>query len=127
MKRWSYLVVATVFVAAGIFSIALAQVDKITINNKYPNKLQTPVILSHKAHADYIACTQCHHTWKKEERKTPPKCTECHKADEIGEQKLKSVYHKQCQDCHKDFKKQGKKTGPTAKCSGCHRSPSKTK
>ncbi len=120
MKRWFYLVAAAAFVAAGIFSISLAQVDKITINNKYPNKMQSPVILSHKAHADYRACTECHHTWKKDERKTPQKCSECHKADDIGEKGLKSAYHKQCQDCHKDLKKQDKKTGPTARCSGCH-------
>lgn len=120
MRAWSYLVVAAAFAAAGIFSISLAQVDKITINNKYPDKLQAPVMLPHKVHADYIACIKCHHTWKKEERKTPQKCAECHKADDIGEKGLKSAYHKQCQDCHKDLKKQDKKTGPTARCSGCH-------
>ncbi|OGP53080.1 MAG: hypothetical protein A2Y65_11885 [Deltaproteobacteria bacterium RBG_13_52_11] len=102
----------------------MAQPDKVTIDNKYPNKLKGPVPLSHKLHASTVACTKCHHTWKKEERQTPQKCAECHKADDTGEKGLKRAYHKQCQDCHKDLEKQGKKTGPTVKCSGCH--PSKT-
>jgi hypothetical protein len=125
MKRWLYLMIAVAFLAGGILSIALAQPDKITIDNKYPNKLKGPVILSHKEHATYIACIKCHHTWKKEERQTPQKCAECHKADDTSEKGLKRIYHKNCQDCHKDLQKQGKKTGPTAKCSDCHASTAK--
>jgi hypothetical protein len=122
MKRWLYLIVALAFVAGGILSIALAQPDKVTINDQYPNKLKGPVTFNHKAHAEHIACTKCHHTWKKEERPTPQKCSECHKADDTSEKGLKRIFHKNCQDCHKDLEKQGKKTGPTAKCSDCHAS-----
>ena len=68
MKKWLYLIVAVAFVAGGIISIAIAQPDKVTIDNKYPKKLKCPVTLPHKAHADTIACTECHHTWKKEMR-----------------------------------------------------------
>ena len=125
MKKWLYLIVAVAFVAGGIISIALAQSDNVTIDNQYPKKLKKPVTLSHKAHADRIACTECHHTWKKEECDTPQKCAECHKAEDKGEQGLKRAYHQQCKDCHKDLERQGKKTGPTKKCSGCH--PSKAK
>ena len=124
MKKWLYLIIAVAFFA-GILSIALAQADKITINNKYPNKLKGPVPLSHKLHASTVACTKCHHTWKKEESKAPQNCAVCHKAADITEKGLKKAYHKQCQDCHKDLEKQGKKTGPTVKCSGCH--PDKAK
>jgi hypothetical protein len=122
MKRWLYLIIAVAFLAGGILSIALAQPDKVTIDNKYPNKLKGPVTFNHKVHAANIACTKCHHTWKKEESKTPPQCTQCHKADDTGEKALKRVYHKNCQDCHKDLEKQGKTTGPTVKCSDCHAS-----
>ena len=126
MKRWFILMIAVVFVAGGVLSIAIAQADKVTIDNTYPKKLKNPVTLPHKAHADKIAlCTECHHTWKKEASKTPQKCAECHKADDKGEKGLKRSYHKLCMDCHKGLKKQEKPTGPTTKCSGCH--PSKAK
>src|SRR4030043_1094242 len=92
MKRWLYLIIAVAFLAGGILSIALAQPDKVTIDNKYPNKLKGPVPLSHKLHASTVACTKCHHTWKKEERQTPQKCAECHKADDTGEKGLKRAY-----------------------------------
>jgi hypothetical protein len=126
MKRWLYLIVAMAFVAGGILSIALAQPDKVTIDNKYPTKIKGPVTFDHKAHSEHIACTKCHHTWKKEERQTPQKCAECHKADDTGDKGLKRVYHMQCQDCHKDLGKAGKKTGPTAKCSDCHAGTTKS-
>jgi hypothetical protein len=125
MKRWLYLIAAVAFVAGGIISIAIAQPDSVTIDNQYPKKLKNPVTLSHKAHADTIACTECHHTWKKEERATPQKCAECHKADDSGPKGLKNAYHKNCQTCHKDLEKQGKPTGPTTKCTACH--PSRAK
>jgi hypothetical protein len=126
MKRWFYLMVAVAFLAGGILSIALAQPDKVTIDNKYPKKLKGPVVLTHKLHASAAACTECHHEWKKEERPAPQKCATCHKADDTGEKGLKRVYHKNCQDCHKNLENQGKKTGPTTKCSGCHPSTTKT-
>lgn len=124
MKRWIYFMIAVAFLAGGILSIAIAQPDKVTIDNKYPKDLKSPVTFSHKGHADQIACTECHHTWKKEESKTPQKCAECHKADDMGEKGAKKAYHKQCwTGCHKDLEAQGKPTGPTKKCSECH--PSK--
>jgi hypothetical protein len=125
MKKWFYLIVAVAFVAGGIISIAIAQPDSVTIDNQYPKKLKNPVTLPHKAHADTIACTECHHTWKKEESATPQKCAECHKADETGEKGLKRAYHTQCQGCHRNLQKQEKPAGPTTKCTGCH--PSKAK
>lgn len=121
MKKWLYVMVAVAFLAGGILSLAIAQADKVTIDNKYPKKLKNPVTLSHKLHVDKgVACTECHHTWKKAESKTPQKCAECHKADDKGEKGLKRAYHKNCMDCHKALKKAGKPTGPTTKCSGCH-------
>jgi hypothetical protein len=124
MKKWLYLMVAVAFVAGGIISIAIAQPDKVTIDNKYPKKLKNPVCVPHKAHVDKgVACTECHHTWKKEESATPQKCAECHKAEDKGKTGLKSAYHTQCMGCHKALKKEGKPTGPTVKCSECH--PSK--
>lgn len=124
MKKWLYLLVAASFLAGGLLSIAVADSkDVMTIENKYPKRLKNPVAFPHKKHADAITCTECHHTWKKEERKTPQKCAECHKAEDKGEKGLKRSHHKNCMGCHKELKKQAKKTGPTTKCSGCH--PSK--
>jgi hypothetical protein len=124
MRKWFYLVVAVAFVAGGIISLAIAQPDSVTIDNQYPKKIKNPVALPHKAHVDKgIACTECHHTWKKEERETPQKCAECHKADDVYEKGLKRAYHTKCQGCHKDLKKQKKPAGPTTTCTGCH--PSK--
>jgi hypothetical protein len=122
MKRWLYLMVAVAFLAGGILGLALAQSDKVTINDKYPNKMKGPVTFNHKAHAAATDCTKCHHTWKKEASKTPQMCAECHKAADTSDKGLKKVFHKQCIDCHKDLQKQGKKTGPTTKCSDCHAS-----
>ncbi|OGP93950.1 MAG: hypothetical protein A2Z19_07890 [Deltaproteobacteria bacterium RBG_16_54_18] len=124
MKRWINSIVLIAFATATIIGIALAQPEKITINNKYPNKVQTPVVLSHKVHAAAAACNECHHTLKKgEQPATVQKCAECHKAADSGEKGLKKAYHSNCQDCHKKLAAEGKKTGPTVKCSGCH--PSK--
>lgn len=125
MKRWLYFIVVVVFLAGGIIGMALAQADKVTVDNKYPKKLKNPVTFNHKAHAAAAACTECHHEWKKEESKAPKKCAECHKATDTSEKGLKKIYHKNCIDCHKDLQKKGKKTGPTTKCSECH--PSKAK
>jgi hypothetical protein len=126
MKKWLYLMVAVAFVAGGIISLAIAQPDSVTIDNQYPKKLKGPVTLSHKLHIDKgVACTECHHTWKKEEMPAPQKCAECHKADDKGPTGLKNAYHKNCQDCHKELKKEGKPTGPTVKCSDCHASKEK--
>jgi hypothetical protein len=123
MKKWVYLIVAVAFVAGGIISIAIAQPDTVTIDNQYPKKLRGPVTMPHKAHVDKgLACTECHHTWKKEERDTPQKCAECHKADDTGGTGLKRVYHTKCQTCHKDLKREGKPAGPTVKCAECHAS-----
>jgi predicted CXXCH cytochrome family protein len=125
MKKWLYLMVAVAFLAGGILSLAVAQPDKVTIDDQFPNKMKGSVTFNHKVHAAAIECTKCHHTWKKEASKTPPKCTDCHKASDTSEKGLKRAYHKLCMDCHKDLKKQGKKTGPTTKCSECHASKGK--
>ena len=123
MNKWICLIVAAAFLGGALISIAVEQCpDVVKIENKYPRRLKTPVTLDHKKHvvANKIVCTECHHTWKEKERKTPQKCAECHKAKEKGKLGLKRAYHKQCYlDCHKNSKKAGKKAGPTL-CSGCH-------
>jgi len=125
MKRWFCFVLATAFLAGGVLSITIAQCgDVVTINNKYTKRLKAPVTFGHKKHADAIKCTECHHTWKKEEQKEPKKCGECHKEAAEGKKLgTKLAHHNQCMGCHKNLKSQGKKTGPTVKCSDCH--PSK--
>lgn len=66
MMRWGYLILSAAFLAGVLLSIAIAQSDVVTIENKYGKRLKSPVTLSHKKHADTITCTQCHHEWKKE-------------------------------------------------------------
>ena len=121
MNRWICLIVAAAFLAGGLISITSAQPDDvIKIENKYAKRLKTPVSFLHKKHADAITCTECHHKWKKEEKKTPQKCAECHKAEDKGKLGLKRSYHTNCMGCHKAAKAQGKKAGPTTKCNDCH-------
>lgn len=114
-----------VFVVGVVLAGGLPEMLK--IDNKYTNKKKGPVVLSHKKHAeDYkIACTECHHTWKKEEAKQPKKCASCHKEEKQGKVlSLKGAFHKNCMGCHRELKKQGKATGPTTKCTECHQKKS---
>ena len=121
MKRWYYPFLVLGLLAGGFLNLAFGQPDVLKIENKYTKRLKAPVALNHKKHAETMPCTECHHEWKKEERKDPQKCAECHK--EKGEEKvvgLKKAHHTTCQACHKALAAQGKKGGPTAKCSDCH-------
>lgn len=129
MKRWTFLLVAAAFVAGMLFTAAIAgEEGTVLIQNEYSKRLKNPVTLAHKKHAEElkISCTECHHAWKKEERKEPQKCAECHKEKQEGKAiGVKLAYHKQCMNCHKERQKEGKAAGPTTKCNDCH--PSKAK
>ena len=127
MKRGVYLFIAIAFLGGLLISVAIAEPgDTLLIQNEYTKRMKKPVTFTHKKHTeDYkIGCTECHHTWKKEEGKNPKKCAECHTEKAEGEKLgTKRAYHKQCMDCHKALKKESKPTGPTTKCTECH--PSK--
>lgn len=93
-------------------------IDVITINNEYPRKIKTPVILNHSEHnIDYgIECIECHHDIG--EGKDPRPCLNCHKINSVKILKLKNAYHKNCRDCHKEM-------GNNTKCSDCHKKEEK--
>lgn len=108
-----------------------------------------PVKLTHEKHnKEYkVACTECHHVYKKEGKKNintwkegdpTQKCVVCHfpdakKAKKKKVKKLQSAMHKNCKDCHKKIKKENKgkkkedqkKTGPIKKCKKCHQKKKK--
>ncbi len=124
-------------------------------NNGYKTKKgkkrdkKGPVKLTHEKHnKEYkVACTECHHEYKKEGKKNintwkegdpTKKCEECHFLDakKAKKKKVKSLnlaYHKNCKDCHKKIKKENKgkkkedqkKTGPVKKCKKCHQKKKK--
>ena len=116
-----YLLLVIWFLAGGFATISFAQPDILKIENKYTKRLKASVTLNHKKHADTISCSECHHEWKKEEKKPPQRCNECHK-EKVEEKKagLKNAYHTTCTGCHKTLTAQGKKAGPTVKCAECH-------
>ena len=120
-KRCYYLLLVMGFLAGGFATIAFAQPDILKIENKYTKRLKASVTLNHKKHADTISCSECHHEWKKEEKKPPQICNECHK-EKVEEKKvgLKNAYHNTCTGCHKKLTAQGKNAGPTVKCVDCH-------
>ena len=123
MKKWLGGLMALVFGVLVSIAIAANVPETVKIEHQYTKKKKGPVVLSHKKHAeDYkIACTECHHKWKKEEAKQPKKYSDCHKEKKEGKTLgLKRAFHKNCMGCHKELKKQGKPTGPTTKCSQCH-------
>ncbi len=127
MKKWMGGLIASVFTAM-VVSLCLAGAPEVMkIENKYTKKKKGAVVFSHKKHAEAykIACTECHHKWKKEEAKEPEKCASCHKEKKQGKVlSLMRAFHKNCMGCHKGLAKQGKPTGPTTKCSGCHQKKS---
>ncbi|MFH1982813.1 MAG: cytochrome c3 family protein [Pseudomonadota bacterium] len=126
------IVLATVFVAAGIY--AAAAPDVIEMNDPgFTKHTKGIVAFTHGKHVkDHaITCGECHHDdagkpLALKEGDPVKKCSECHSAFELDkadkgmkkEEKIKKYYkeavHANCIDCHKKQKK-----GPT-KCADCH-------
>ncbi len=61
-----------------------------------------------------ISCETCHHTWEKDRRNDPARCTECHPRQSEQELKRADAMHKQCKGCHEEGG-----SGPV-KCAECH-------
>ncbi len=129
------------FLTVGVLTAADVDVPKeVLIQGKdYKKDKKGPVKFTHEKHnKDFkIACTECHHDYKKEGDKKKniwkegdpvKKCGACHpfiwekgKKLKKGEaMKLQNAYHRNCKNCHKALKKEGKKTGPFKKCNKCH-------
>ncbi|MEW6378994.1 MAG: cytochrome c3 family protein [bacterium] len=91
-------------------------------------KTKTPVVLSHKKHADTVGCKECHHNMKdNNDSANANKCStkDCHGAEEVQRDgkkvvTLKDAMHSNCyKTCHKTNKDAVAKNAPT-KCEGCH-------
>ncbi len=126
------------FLTVGVLTAADVDVPKeVLIQGKdYKKDKKGPVKFTHEKHnKDFkIACTECHHEYKKEGDKKKniwkegdpvKKCGACHDPDSKKAKakkvlKLQNAYHKNCKNCHKALKKEGKKTGPFKKCNKCH-------
>lgn len=138
------VVMATLFVAAGIY--AAAAPDVITMNTKeYAKHTKGNVVFPHKKHsAEYGAkCGDCHHDDKGKpldlkEGDSAQRCVECHKetgkkpkgeklskAEKIKKYQKEAI-HANCVGCHKDYNKKNKlrrndpKAAPTS-CKQCHK------
>ncbi|MFH0925916.1 MAG: cytochrome c3 family protein [bacterium] len=97
--------------------------DIIIINYKkiHGKNVFGPLTFTHKKHyVDYnLACIECHHEWKTNEKKDPSKCMECHHGKGRGTREgavrnvdnkddccsLKDAFHLCCMDCHKTYQK----------------------
>ncbi|OIP36111.1 MAG: hypothetical protein AUK27_02660 [Deltaproteobacteria bacterium CG2_30_66_27] len=115
MKKFATLlavVMVTVF-SAGILVAGTAP-EKATINEV--QKVKSPVVFPHKAHADRIKnCQECHH---KDAPGKEQKCFACHKATKTGDAVAqKDAMHTKCKGCHS---KDATKKAPT-KCNDCHK------
>ena len=115
MKKFAMLmaiVMVTVFSASVI--VAAGAPDTATINEI--QKVKTPVVFPHKAHAERTKdCAECHH---KDAAGKEQKCFACHKAEKKdASSSLKDAMHTKCKDCHS---KDATKKAPT-KCDGCHK------
>lgn len=120
LTRHPWFVVAAVLAAVAVAAVQLPE----TVTIDQAKNKQAPVVMSHKLHADTIACDTCHHTQKglTAEAAEVKSCAACHLDPEkpetpsIREVSLtKNPYHKLCIDCHKKEAK-----GPT-KCAECHK------
>ena len=120
------MVVALLFMVAGVLAVTQQPPEEILIENKYKDDKKGPVKLSHKKHAtEYkVACTECHHEYKDGKnvwKDTDPvkKCVECHSPDKKqgNADKLNLAFHKNCQGCHKELKD---KKAPYKNCNDCH-------
>jgi len=143
MKRIILSLITITFLVTSFFTIAFAEIVEETKDAAEPKEAFTidflqnkkaPVEFPHKKHFDEIkideksiACKECHHTLKPDE-KTPKACKECHvkgadtEIEGLGtapnplknEKGTKNILHDKCVKCHK---KQDK--GPK-KCNECH-------
>ncbi len=144
------MVIATVFVAAGIYASTNVQNVIKLKTAKYAKHTKKIVNFNHRKHQeDYkqkypdaynYNCGECHHDQNNKPRKDlkagmeVKRCIECHKKPEyIKGKKAKALsdkekrkyhanaLHDNCQGCHKKINKMTKKkTAPTT-CKKCHR------
>ena len=133
------LVVAAVFLVAGLYAGTQIQ-DVVKMENKaYATHTKGIAEFSHKKHAtDYKAgCGECHHD-KDAKPLTSLKegddvqgCIECHKLTEpkpkgkklSKSEKLKyhhEAIHENCKGCHKAFNKKNKTKAAPTTCAKCH-------
>ncbi len=146
----SLIVIATVFIAAGIYASTNVQNVIKLKTGEYSKHTKAVVKFEHRKHQqDYqqkypeiykFNCGECHHDQNNKPRKSlkagmeVKKCIECHKIPEyIKGKKAKKLskkeqrqyhanaLHENCKECHKKINKTTKKkTAPTT-CKKCHR------
>ncbi len=89
----------------------------------------------HKAHFEFAACVDCHHTNEGLTAETAAEmevatCSSCHLDPEEAEtpsckekSSKKNPYHINCIGCHKDYIKEHADSSAPKKCSACHPKP----
>ena len=111
--------------------VAIAEVpEDIVIDGCQADK--APVAFPHKAHFEYAACVDCHHTSEGLTAETVADmtvetCASCHAEPEAAETpscKEKSLkknpYHISCVGCHKEYIKEHADSVAPKKCTACH-------
>ena len=126
---------AAFFVFATEAPEAPAIPENITID--YCADTKAAVEFTHKAHFEYAACVDCHHTSEGLTAEnacemTVATCASCHVKPEkaetpkCSEKGMKTnPYHINCVVCHKAHKKEHADTTAPTKCTACHPKPAK--
>jgi len=128
------LIVLTAFAALVAFAAdeteAPAVPEDITIDGCMDTK--AAVAFPHKAHFEFAACVDCHHTTEGLTAENfadmeIATCGTCHNEPEEAEtpkcsekSTKKNPYHINCIVCHKTYKKEHADTTAPTKCTACH-------
>ena len=93
---------------------------------------KAPVAFPHKAHFEFAACVDCHHTSEGLTAETVgdmevPTCSSCHLEPEDAEtpsckekSTKKNPFHISCIGCHKEYIKENPESTAPKKCAACH-------
>ena len=126
------LFLMTIIVLSAVAAlVAFAEIpEDITIDDCADTK--SAVAFPHKAHFEFAACVDCHHTSEGLTAETAADmkvatCASCHVEPEkaetpkCSEKSTKSnPYHISCIGCHKTYKKEHADTTAPTKCAACH-------
>jgi hypothetical protein len=120
-----------IFAISALAIVAIADVpEEIVIDACGEEK--APVAFPHKAHFEFAACVDCHHTSEGLTAETVADmtvetCFSCHAEPEDAEtpkcsekSTKKNPYHIRCVGCHKEYKKEHADTTAPTKCNACH-------
>lgn len=125
------LILLAIIALSAVAIMAIAEVPEDIVIDACADA-KTPVAFPHKAHFEFAACVDCHHTSEGLTAETVADmtvetCGSCHIEPEDADTPLcsekstkKNPYHINCIGCHKEFKKENAETTAPTKCTACH-------